>query len=89
MQNVLSFRQKRILIVDSVGIYQTKLKPNVVILTQNSKINLERLIKISQPMLIIADRSNFKNYIRSWKQTCQKANIPFHAIAEKGYYRLK
>lgn len=89
MQNVLSFRQKRILIVDSVGIYQTKLKPNVVILTQNSKINLERLIKTSQPMLIIADRSNFKNYIRSWKRTCQKANIPFHAIAEKGYYRLK
>jgi competence protein ComEC len=89
LQNVLSFQQKRILVIDSVGIYKTSLKPSVVILTQNPKINFERFIKEVQPTLIIADRSNYKKNIRAWKATCHKAKIPFHAIAEKGFYRLK
>jgi competence protein ComEC len=89
LQNVLSFQQKRILVIDSVGIYKTSLKPSVVILTQNPKINFERFIKEAQPTLIIADRSNYKKNIRAWKATCHKAKIPFHAIAEKGFYRLK
>jgi competence protein ComEC len=77
------------LVIDSVGIYKTSLKPSVVILTQNPKINFERFIKEIQPTLIIADRSNYKKNIRAWKATCHKAKIPFHAIAEKGFYRLK
>jgi competence protein ComEC len=72
-----------------VGIYKTKLKPSVVILTQNPKINLDRLINVAQPSIIIADKSNYKKNIRAWKATCHKAKIPFHAIAEKGFYRLK
>lgn len=89
LQNVLSFHQKRILVIDSVGIYKISRKPTVVILTQNPKINLERLINMAQPKLIIADKSNYKKNIRSWKATCGKEKIPFHAIAEKGFYRLK
>jgi competence protein ComEC len=89
LQNVFSFHQKRILLIDHVGIYKTTLKPHVVVLTQNPKINFERLIKEIQPTLIIADRSNYKKNIRAWKATCLKAKIPFHAIAEKGFYRLK
>jgi competence protein ComEC len=89
LQNVLSFHQKRILVIDRVGIYKTKLKPSVVILTQNPKINLDRLINVAQPSIIIADKSNYKKNIRAWKATCHKAKIPFHAIAEKGFYRLK
>jgi competence protein ComEC len=89
LQNVLSFHQKRILVIDSVGIYKTKLKPSIVILTQNPKINLDRLINVAQPKLIIADKSSYKKNIRAWEATCEKAKITFHAIAEKGFYRLK
>lgn len=89
MQNVLVFNQKRILIIDSIGIYQTKLKPDIVLFIQNPKINLDRLIKTTQPKVIIADKSNYKNSIKRWEATCRKAKIPFHAIAEKGFYRLK
>jgi len=89
MQNVLVFNQKRILIIDSIGIYQTKLKPDIVLLIQNPKINLDRLIKTTQPKVIIADKSNYKNSTKRWEATCRKAKIPFHAIAEKGFYRLK
>jgi competence protein ComEC len=89
MQNVLVYNQKRILIIDSIGIYQTRLKPDIVLLIQNPKINLDRLIKTKQPKVIIADKSNYKSSIKRWEATCRKAKIPFHAIAEKGFYRLK
>ncbi len=89
MQNVLVYNQKRILIIDSIGIYQTKLKPDIVLLIQNPKINLDRLIKTTQPKVIIADKSNYKKSIKRWEATCRKAKIPFHAIAERGFYRLK
>ena len=89
MQNVFSFQQNRIMVIDSFGVYKTSLKPSIIILTQNPKINLDRLIKTTQPKVIIADKSNYKNSIKRWEATCRKAKIPFHAIAEKGFYRLK
>ena len=89
MQNVFSFQQNRIMVIDSFGVYKTTLKPSIIILTQNPKINFDRLIKTTQPKVIIADKSNYKNTIKRWEATCRKAKIPFHAIAEKGFYRLK
>ncbi len=89
MQNVLSFDEKRILIIDSLGIYKTSIKPEIVVLMQSPKINLSRLIKDVNPKLIIADKTNYRNLLKVWSATCQKEKIPFHAIAEKGFYRLK
>ena len=89
LQNVISFKKNRILIVDSLGIYKTSIQPDIIVLTQNPKINLARLIKEMQPKEIVADKSNYKNNISTWNATCKKEKIPFHAIAEKGFYRLK
>jgi competence protein ComEC len=89
MQNVFSFQQNRIMVIDSFGVYKTTLKPSIIILTQNPKINFDRLIKTMQPKVIIADKSNYKKSVKRWEATCRKAKIPFHAIAEKGFYRLK
>ncbi|MCL9770697.1 competence protein ComEC family protein [Flavobacterium sp. HXWNR69] len=89
MQNAISFKNKRILIIDSLGIYKTSIRPEIIILTQNPKINLTRLIHEIKPREIIADKSNYKNNIKTWNATCRKEKIPFHAIAEKGFYKLK
>lgn len=89
MQNAISFKNRRILVVDSLGIYKTSIKPEIVVLTQNPKINLIRLIQDIKPKEIIADKSNYKNTVKRWEATCRKEKIPFHAIAEKGFYRLK
>lgn len=89
MQNVLSFNDKRILIVDSIGIYKTSIRPEIIVLTQNPKVNLSRLIAKMQPKLIIATKDNYKNNAKLWATTCKKEKIPFHAIAEKGFYRFK
>ena len=89
IQNAISYKNNKILVIDSLGIYKTSIRPEIIILTQNPKINLTRLIKEMQPKEIIADKSNYKNNCKLWEATCRKEKIPFHAIAEKGFYRLK
>lgn len=88
IKNTYTFK-KRILCIDSLGIYNTKQKPDIVVLTQSPKINLHRLIAIVKPKQIIADGSNYKSYVQLWKATCEQEKIPFHATAEKGFYSLK
>jgi len=88
LPNTFFIQKKRCLIVDSSGIYKTSLKPDIVVLTQNSKINLERLIKETHPERIIADGSNSYFLIKHWKLTCRKEKIPFHVTSEKGFYKF-
>ena len=88
LQNLYYFDKNRILIVDSMGIVSSKINPEILILTQSPKINLDRILQVSKPKLIIADASNFKTYAARWKETCLKQKIPFHSTVEKGFYRL-
>jgi competence protein ComEC len=88
LENLLYFKNKKIIVVDENTIYNTSIKPDVVIIRQNSRINIERLILTSKPQLIIADKSNSYTSLKRWKETCLKNKIPFHAIGEKGFYKM-
>ena len=87
VKNVYAFK-KKILCIDSLGVYNPRQRPEVVVLIQSPKINLKRLISDIKPQQIIADGSNYKSYVKLWKATCEQEKIPFHATAEKGFYRL-
>lgn len=86
--NYIYFNGKKIFIIDSSGIYPKNSNPDVLLLTQSSKINLDRLLVTIKPKVVIADASNFKNIQKNWKASCEKYKIPFHATAEKGFYKL-
>ncbi|NHN28204.1 ComEC family competence protein, partial [Flavobacterium jejuense] len=73
------FQGKRILIVDSSSVYVNNEKPDLVLLSQSPKLNLVRFI---------ADNSNSFYLVNQWEVTCKQEKIPFHATAEKGFYRL-
>ncbi|AWK04063.1 competence protein ComEC [Flavobacterium crocinum] len=88
IKNVLYFKDKKILIIDSTNIYPVKSKPDILILTQTTKINLDRLLLHIHPKLIIADGSDTNSIQKFWKNSCIKKNIPFHSTKEKGYYKL-
>ena len=88
LPNLAYFNGKKILIIDSLGIYSLNKKPNVIILTKSPKLNLERLFLKMKPQQVVADASNYKTYIKVWKKTCIKYKIPFHATGEKGFYRM-
>ncbi|WP_296686106.1 ComEC/Rec2 family competence protein [Flavobacterium sp.] len=89
LKNNIFFNGKRILILDSTGVYPKQQHPDIIVLTQSPKINLERLIQISQPKEIVADASNYKTLQKLWKASCEKEKIPFHSTSEKGFYILR
>ena len=89
LQNTLHFNHKKILIIDKFNIYKTTIKPDIIILRNSPKINLERLLLEIKPKCIIADASNYKSYVSTWKASCLKEKILFHSTYEKGFYGLK
>ena len=88
LHNYIYFNGKKIFVLDSSGVYPKNNNPDILLLTQSSKINLDRLLITMKPKIVIADASNFKNIQRNWKASCEKHKIPFHATAEKGFYKL-
>jgi len=89
LQNMLWYNGHTVLVLDSLGVYPVGIHPEVVLLTQSPKVNLDRVLLNLQPKQVIADATNYKTYIACWSATCRKQKIPFHATAEKGFYILK
>ena len=88
LQNIAFFKGNKIMIIDSFGFYPKNIKPDILMLTQSPKINLERLFQTVSPKIVVADASNYKTIQKLWKATCAKQKIPFHATGEKGFYKL-
>ncbi|MXN92227.1 DUF4131 domain-containing protein [Flavobacterium sp. Sd200] len=89
LRNLVWHNNHKVLIIDSIGVYPENIKPDVVVLTQSPKVNLDRMLQQLHPKQVVADATNYKTYITLWAESCRKKNIPFHATAEKGYYILK
>ena len=88
LHNVLWFNRQKILLIDNSGIYPKIIKPDILIVTQSPKVNFEKTLLELKPVEVVADATNYKNYIKRWKASCKKHNIPFYATSEHGYYRL-
>jgi competence protein ComEC len=89
LENTVWFNDTKILVIDKTAVYSMTTKPDILLLTQSPKINLERLINELRPKQIIADGTNYKYSLQLWQATCLKEKIPFHATAEKGSYTIK
>ena len=87
LNNAYQWRDKNLVIVDSLSIYPKKnAHPDYVLLTGSPKLNLERLIDSLRPKTIIADGSNYRSYIERWRKTCDERKLPFHFTGEEGAY---
>jgi competence protein ComEC len=90
IQSVYLLNDKKILVIDSLGVYNIKsFEPDYVLLRQSPKINLNRLIDSIKPKYIIADGSNFKSYITYWESVCKKRKLPFYQTSKKGAFVIK
>ena len=87
--NLLYVLNKKIVIIDSTGAYPKNVRPDLLIMRQSPRINLNRVFQTCRPKLVIADGSNFKSYSALWQSTCIKEKIPFHNTYEKGFYKLE
>ncbi len=88
IQNVAFFNSRKIIILDSLAILPKGIKPDILILRLSPKVNLDRVLSIYKPKIIVADASNYKTYVSCWKRTCIKQKIPFHSTYEKGFYKI-
>ena len=78
------------LIIDTTASYKLdNFKPEILILQNSPKLNLERLIQDLEPEKIIADGSNYHSYVDRWRRTSENKKIPFHYTGEKGAYIFK
>jgi competence protein ComEC len=88
LKNLVYFKGNKILLIDSSAVYPKSIHPDIVLLTQSAKINLERMLETMKPKVVIADGSNYKTIQKRWEATCSKQKIPFHATSEKGFYKI-
>ena len=87
--NYIRFKNKNILIVDSLGVYQTTFDTDIILMRQSPKINLERLLQTKKPKLIIADASNYKSTVKQWQKTCKIHKTDFYYTGTSGAYILQ
>ncbi|MBZ9730720.1 competence protein ComEC family protein [Salegentibacter sp. JZCK2] len=89
LPDVLALTEASILIVDSSAVYQLKdFRPDLVLLRDSPKVNLERLIQHLNPEIIIADGSNYHTYVARWAETARKQKTRFHHTGKNGAFRI-
>lgn len=90
LKPIYIFNNKKLLIIDSLGVYNIKsFHPDYVLLRQSPKINLNRLIDSIKPKYVIADGSSYKSYVEKWEAICKKRKLPFHQTSKKGAFIIK
>ena len=89
LQNYVFGKGQKIYILDKSGVYDANIKPDILLLSQSPKVNLDKALADLKPKLVIADATNYKTYIARWAETCAQQKIPFHATAEKGSYSIE
>ncbi|MGB3773704.1 MAG: ComEC/Rec2 family competence protein, partial [Leeuwenhoekiella sp.] len=90
IENYHIINGKELLVIDSLGIYEVaNANPEYILLRDSPKINLNRLLQTYSSAMIIADGSNYKNYVNRWKASCRDQKIPFHSTYEKGAFEIE
>lgn len=79
---------QRLLIIDSLSAFEKEENYDYVMLRNSPQLNLERFLRKRKPQMVIADASNYRDYINRWKSTCEKFNIDFHSIYQDGALEL-
>lgn len=89
IQNFYIEQQARLLIVDTERPYdKSGFIPTHILLKNNPKINVERLLTHFKPMAVIADGSNAPWMVARWKATCAQKGIAFHDTRKDGAYKI-
>jgi len=90
VKNVYKINNKKLVVIDSLGIYNVNsLNLDYILLRQSPNINLERLIDELNPKIIIADASNYRSYVERWQKTCLDYTVTFHYTVKKGAFTEK
>jgi competence protein ComEC len=87
LKNSYMWQGKHILVIDNSGIHSgVQEGVDFIILTDNPRINLDRVLTAYPTARIVADGSNYTYLTDAWRTSCLKAKRPFHYTGEKGAF---
>ena len=87
IENLIEAGNKRILIIDDeTMVLDFGFNPDIIVLKNAPKINLDRLLKRIHPDIVISDGSNFLSYSKRWRNSCEKFGIKFHDTFQNGAF---
>lgn len=89
LQNYYYDKNAKVTIITNNNAYLKNTNADVLILINSPKINLEYVLEELKPKVVVTDGSNFFEYKKRWKESCNNAKIPFHDTSEKGFYTIK
>lgn len=90
MRHFFNIGDKRIMVIDDHVIKSDfGFDPDILILMNSPKINLERLLLDVHPTTIVADGSNFYSYKSLWERTAEKGSIIFYDTAKNGAFTME
>ncbi len=89
----INFRSKKILLADGskgfVAAKDSKQTVDLLILSKNPRIYLNRLIHSFNIKQVVFDGSTPPWKVNYWKKDCDSLNIPHHDVATKGAFVMK
>ncbi|NQX82794.1 MAG: hypothetical protein HRT66_12505, partial [Flavobacteriaceae bacterium] len=74
--------------IDKSGVYLPYSKLNIVLLSGNCKINLERMLDSIKPQKVIINSDNYRYNRDIWVKILEKKEIKYHDISSIGYYSI-
>lgn len=86
LQNSYTIGKKNVVFANDLWAEQLSVKNKkiILVLTDNTKINLEVVLKNNLVKQVILDGSNFPYLKNRWIKTCKKLKIPFYDLQTKG-----
>lgn len=86
-QNLFSAGEKSVMVVDNEVIFQhLDFNPEILVLRNSPKINLDRFLNLFHPEIVISDGSNFSTYAKRWRNSCKRHGIHFHDTSLNGAF---
>lgn len=85
LKNSFVLKGKKWLVIDSLEVYP-KQQFDYVVLYQNPKINLDRLMHDVQPKMILLHNGNYQYLVEEYAEYFMKRKIPYHDMRNKGSY---
>ena len=84
------FKGRRILIIGRLPEHLPGgaggLETDILVLVDNVSCNLDSLIHVFNPGLVIVDGSNHSRYHAEMERACIRHGIPFHSTEKDGFY---
>lgn len=91
LENLLTYRNKRILLLDRTRQFhklETKLPVDLLVLSNNPKLYFNELSKTFSVKQVVFDGSCPAWKVNYWKKDCDSLHIPHHSVVEKGAFVL-